>query len=357
MKIIHCADLHFDSKIDRLPAEKSKTIREEVFATFEKMCEYALDCGVRLILISGDMFDTPNVSKKLRLKLINLISACSSIDFLYLSGNHDEGENLFKEGSLPSNFKFFGNDWSAYDYGNIAVSGINLSAKNGMFFYDELNLLPEKTNIVMLHGQISNYNVKDGSEIISIAKLKNKNIDYLALGHIHSYSCGNIDERGVYAYCGCLAPRGFDELDKKGFVLLDVNNGKVEHKFIPFAERSFYEYTFDITDKNNFYTCVDDILSDLKNSFNDNSLIKVVLVGEHSVEFEIDAEYLTKKINDEFFYGKVYDKTTLNVVIADFENDKSICGEFARLVLSSNLDEDIKKQVLMVGLKAFNEGE
>ena len=30
MKIIHCADLHLDSKMETLPAEKSKARREEI---------------------------------------------------------------------------------------------------------------------------------------------------------------------------------------------------------------------------------------------------------------------------------------------------------------------------------------
>ena len=58
-------------------------------------------------------------------------------------------------------------------------------------------------------------------------RLKEKNIDYLALGHIHEYSQGQIDLRGKYAYSGCLEGRGFDELGEKGFILIDVSDGVV----------------------------------------------------------------------------------------------------------------------------------
>ena len=56
---------------------------------------------------------------------------------------------------------------------------------------------------------------------------------------------------------------------------------------------------------------------------------------------------------DYFFYAKVYDKTELKVKLADYENDKSFCGEFVRLVLSSDLDENLKKQIVMTGIKVF----
>jgi exonuclease SbcD len=52
---------------------------------------------------------------------------------------------------------------------------------------------------------------KDKTEVISLKELKNKAIDYLALGHIHSYKMEQLDSRGVYCYPGCLEGRGFDE--------------------------------------------------------------------------------------------------------------------------------------------------
>ena len=38
------------------------------------------------------------------------------------------------------------------------------------------------------------------SELINIKSLKNKNIDYLALGHYHKFEIEKLDNRGVYCY-------------------------------------------------------------------------------------------------------------------------------------------------------------
>ena len=81
----------------------------------------------------------------------------------------------------------------------------------------------------MLHGEIGD---TIGKNKIKLASLKNHNIDYLALGHYHTYTVGQIDERGTYVYSGCLEGRGFDECGEKGFVVLDVEE-KVNHTFIP----------------------------------------------------------------------------------------------------------------------------
>ena len=90
MKFIHCADLHLDSKMEALSTEKSKFRREECVRTFERLCSFATGNGVSAVIIAGDMFDTGRVSVKIRDRVISAIKQNLGVDFLYLSGNHDE---------------------------------------------------------------------------------------------------------------------------------------------------------------------------------------------------------------------------------------------------------------------------
>ena len=67
MKLIHCADLHLDSKMSaNLDKEKAKERKGEILNTFTKMVDYGIDNSVEAILISGDMFDTKNISATVR---------------------------------------------------------------------------------------------------------------------------------------------------------------------------------------------------------------------------------------------------------------------------------------------------
>ena len=59
------------------------------------------------------------------------------------------------------------------------------------------------------------------------------------------------------------------------------------------------------------------------------------------------------KLEDWFFHVKIQDKTTLKVNLEDFENDKSVKGEFVRAVLQSNLTEEDKNKVLACGFNAL----
>ena len=277
MKIIHCADLHIDSKMEALSSEKSKIRREEVLSSFERLADFASKLGVVAVIIAGDMFDTSRVTLKTRGRILATINKNQNVDFLYLSGNHDDDNFVSEIEKLPRNLKVFTDEWTCFEYGDITISGITLNSVNAATAYDRLALNPEKVNIVTLHGQIADYMGEDKAEKISLPKLKNKNIDYLALGHIHEYSSGKLDARGSYAYSGCLEGRGFDETGDKGFILLDVENSKITSQFVKFATRNLYTYEFNVEGQENWAEARNKILDDVCANFNQNSLIKVVL--------------------------------------------------------------------------------
>ncbi len=350
MKFIHCSDLHLGSKIVGIPLDKSKYKREEVLCAFDNLCKYAVENNVTAVIISGDVFDTSKISSTIKDRFIHAISKAKDVDFLYLTGNHDEKIILSDYKDIPKNLKFFNDEWTYFKYENVCIAGVNFTTFNKEIIYDTLKLSDNDINIVSLHGQVVGYNSNDNAEVISLPKLKNKNIDYLALGHIHSYSCGDLDLRGKFAYSGCLEGRGFDETGEKGFVLLDVLGNKVNTNFVKFSSREFYELSFDITPFNNFFEVKDALISELKTKFLDKSLIKIILTGERDIESIFSIEELTKNLNEIFFFAKIYDKTVLRIDPKSFEGDKSIKGEFVSAVLDSDLDEETKKLIINKGL-------
>ena len=91
MKIIHCSDLHLDSKMkSNLDSMKAKERRDEILRTYQNMVEYAIENDVKIIIIAGDMFDKKNITVKARNIVLDSICSHPEIDFIYLKGNHDE---------------------------------------------------------------------------------------------------------------------------------------------------------------------------------------------------------------------------------------------------------------------------
>lgn len=355
MKIIHCSDLHLDSKMNsNLNKEKQKERRNEILITFQKMVQYAKEMGVKVILIAGDLFDKNKISVKAKNIVKDAILNTPEIDFLYLKGNHDEADFWDEDAEKPQNLKLFCKDgWKTYSYDNIKITGIEFGEKPDYDIYNSLILDKNDVNIVCLHGQESKYDGKDKAEIINIQSLKNKNIDYLALGHIHKYKEQKLDARGVYCYSGCLEGRGFDECGEKGFVLLDIEDGKINREFIPFAERTLHEVTVDITKTNTTSEAMERIESLIKD-IPSNDLVKIILAGKVELESERDINYMLKMYQDRFYFIKIYDETEALIDYEKYENDASLKGEFIRLVIAQKLTDKEKREIIVTGIKSLS---
>ena len=83
------------------------------------------------------------------------------------------------------------------------------------------------------------------------------------------------------------------------------------------------------------------------------ALIKIVLVGEVDIDWEIDTSFLEKKYGSIYYYVKICNKTKIKIDYMSYENDASLKGEFIRLVLSEDLPEETKQKIIMTGIKVI----
>lgn len=355
MRIIHTADIHLDSKMGKLPREEAKRRRDEIVDTFRYMVDYANEEEVDAILISGDLFDTNNVSSLYQNLVKDIIVNNQGVLFFYLKGNHDNNSFLSGLDEIPENLMLFDEDWTSYDLGNgVVITGIELTKNNSSSMSDSLLLDLDKINIVMLHGQDANYKSDNKAEVISIPSLRGKGIDYLALGHVHARKIEALDGRGKYCYPGCLEGRGFDECGEKGFMLLDVDEdtGRIVSSFVPFARRTIYEIPVDISGVESSFDAeriIESSFSEL--DYSRDSLVRVVLVGQVSMNADIDAGYLSTHFRDEFYYVEVVNKTSFMIDYDSYEFDESLKGEFVRVVKADNeLTEEEKSLIIKTGI-------
>jgi DNA repair exonuclease SbcCD nuclease subunit len=340
-----------------LSADQARDRRKEIIRTFTRMVEYARKQEVRLILIAGDLFDTRNVSALARNTVWDIICTNEQIDFLYLRGNHDADNFLSKMEEIPDNLLLFGEEWMTYRYGSVTISGLELSRENQATAYNSLVLSHDDYNIVTLHGQLENYRSKNQAENISLRSLMNKNIDYLALGHVHSYAEGELDKRGTFCYPGCLEGRGFDECGEKGFVLIDIdeNAHTATREFVPIAARTLYTLGIDVTGVMTNRQAAGRIEQAIQQAaYPSNSMVKLVLTGDLEVDAELNCDYLQDMFSEYFYFEKVSDRTRLRIDYSEYEKDASLKGEFIRMVLKSQLDEELKAEVIRCGILALS---
>jgi DNA repair exonuclease SbcCD nuclease subunit len=341
MYIIHTADLHLESSLEtNLDPIKAQSRKKELISNCARLLEYAQENNCSKIIIAGDLFDDTKISSRTKNHMLDLINSNNNIDFFYICGNHDEEFILKENNNLPSNLYLFGNDFKTYHFDNLDITGINYHSS---YDFNKLILNPEKINILIMHGDID--------KEIKLADLKNKSIDYLALGHIHKFSMGKIDDRGVYAYPGTLEGRGYDEAGEKGFIKLNVTDN-IKTEFVPFALRTIHEINFDISKFETYHEIRRNL--DLKIAdISENDILSINLVGNYSLDMVKQNEILTEFLNDRFYFARINDLSTLKINPKDYENDISLKGEFIRNVLASKLKEEDKNRVIEYGIKAL----
>lgn len=361
MKLLHCADLHLDSPMRaNLDAVKSKERRLELLDTFSRMVDFAREEAVSAILIAGDLFDSSNVSRTAMNAFLRQIDSHSDIDFYYLRGNHDALCFPVSEG-LPENLKLFDDEWTTYvlsenEHLKIVLNGVEFNGINEGSIYDSLKLKAHDFNIIMLHGQTTKHNMGDKTEYIHVNQLQNRGIDYLALGHVHSYAREDIDNRGTYCFPGCLEGRGFDECGEHGFVLVNINEetGEWHDRFVPFAKRNLYELYVDVSECMSSEEMTERVKGALLDSgYPTESLIKVILTGKIDVNCEKNTDYILHNISD-YYFVKLCDETKMEVDFRMYAFDESLKGEFIRNVLASDLSDDEKGEIIHYGLMALN---
>lgn len=347
MKIIHCADIHLGSGISYIedPAKRRER-QDELLETYRRMFRYAVLNEIEAIIIAGDLFDTDQVAAPLMGAVIREIIDHPDISVYYLKGNHDVNiksgiENIpnlhcftdvVKTYSLHNNELPEMNDihdihdlhgdtdvvsslhnlnMIRNDRVNVNIAGVELTTDNRDSFYDQLNFAPEDFNILVLHGQLYE---NGGSNELAINKrlLQHRNIDYLALGHIHAYRSGGIDTRGIYCYPGCLEGRGFDECGSHGFVVLDIDtaDGNCKRSFVEFARRKLHEIQVDITDMTGGAEILNSVEKSLDNArCPEQDMIRVELTGMVDQGLSPICAYIKKALSERYYYIKVKDAT------------------------------------------------
>ena len=354
MKIIHTGDVHLGSAMRNLPPDKARLRKEEIIDGFRRLCAYAKAQGVAAVLIAGDLFDGNTPTTSLKKEVFSMIAEAKPACFFYVSGNHDD-EFSYSE-ALPENLYLFSQNhgWKSYDLSeNVTITGLD-SKYLDEGKYKELSLKKDRFNIVVLHGDISQGERKN-TETISLRRLQNNHIDYLALGHIHipTLTAERLDSRGTYRYCGCLEGRGFDECGKKGFFLLNVADGKLESEtFLSFSKRELIEIRVDISACNTYYDVERTAFSALQNVKREN-VVRLILVGQHTAGLKKDLPLLSHRLCENFFFVKISDESRVFIDYAAFLNDLSERGEFVREVGRYEMNEEIRSEIIDVGLKAL----
>lgn len=348
MRIIHTSDLHLGSPLTaRLSPDKARLRRAELQRTFERIVERGKELSAEGIIIAGDIFDSDDITRMTVERFYCTVRSAPSIRFFSIAGNHDKDALKAFGIPCPENLTLIGDAWEKHRLGEVVIAG---RSGAGAGICAGLELCREDVNIVILHGSLDESRSRDS---LSPRELEGRNIDYLALGHYHSYSEVAIDNRCAAVYSGTPEGRGFDECGECGFVLLEIEGGRIRKQFIPFAKRKMTEIEVDLSHTES-RTDIEATVRGALRTLSIDDCVRVVLTGSVLPEASPDTDIMTKENEAGFFHFEIKDRTRLRIDPEVYRYDRSLKGEFLRMVSERvDISPEEKERIIRCGIGAL----
>lgn len=359
VKILHCADLHLGSPFIRLPKQQ-RALRQngqkEVFWNIIDLCR---EREVQLLLIAGDLFDSNQISSDLFHDVVRGFSSLTDTKVFIAAGNHDPlGENsVYKSGMFGENVHVFSGIPESVSAGN----GVRVWGAGFCSDIQSQSLLDQfpppadgEINIGVLHGDYpaaaSDYNP------ITKSQIQRCGLDYLALGHIHTYSGILSEEKTYYAYSGAALGRGFDETGAKGVILGEIGKGQCDLKFVSLNQREYQIHRLNIS---GMYSDLE-VVQEIQDRYPQQHFYRFILEGRHDQDYRPDPGMIRHILEEKgYMVDAVPDESEKDYDLEQLAQENTLRGVFVRQMLEKvkqSKQEEAQKyrRALELGLEAFD---
>ncbi|ANA78641.1 DNA repair exonuclease [Paenibacillus glucanolyticus] len=234
-RFIHTADLHLDSPfigISGLDDSLRSFVQDSTFRALDQLVRLAMDQQVDFIVISGDIYDSSNISLRAQLRFMEALERLGKegIAVYAIHGNHDPLDSTKLSMTLPSHVHVFGGEPASVtavrrsDREEVAViTGMSYPTSK---VTDNIAIrYPAPTSglyqIGLLHANVDGDPQHETYAPCSKKDLIHAGFHYWALGHIHSRR--TLQESPYIVYPGNIQGRHVRETGPKGCYVVDVD--------------------------------------------------------------------------------------------------------------------------------------
>lgn len=368
MKIITFADAHIGistySTID--PKTNLNTRVLDSLNGIDQIINYAEENNIKYILFAGDMFKNALPSPTLVREINKRIKASAEkgIKWIIQDGNHDVSPLETAKSALDplSTLKVENVEHTRFEKIYMIDNNIRVLVLPTYTTQEEVENILSKYNdniktIVMghftsLNAKLNDWLIASNEDAIDIKIFQKPNILAVVLGHLHKHQILNTNPLSYY--CSSTIRTDFnEEHDKKGFVVLDIdNNYNVSYIFKEIKTQEFLSVKMDLVGEDDAQANVMAYLNHIKKDLTDKVVrVQLTLDKENNID---DNEILEFLKNNNVSYianiSKIFDREQL---IRNKDINEQITEEEAlREYFKDNSDKD---EIIKLGISIINE--
>lgn len=229
-RFIHCSDLHLGcrfSGISDADEDLGRRLRESVFTALDNIVSFAKKEKVDFVIFSGDIFDSTNETPLTRSRFADAI-ASMKVPCYIIYGNHDTKRRWENSIPLPKNAFVFPEQITHMYFekdGRRVTELIGMSfpsMKPNSNYVKSVKKESDLFAIGVFHCNVDGAK-DDNYSPCKLSDMKDKDVNYWALGHIHKASI--LNRMPYVVYSGNTQGMDPKESGEKGAYLVTVNDG------------------------------------------------------------------------------------------------------------------------------------
>lgn len=371
MKIMHCADLHLNAAFSGLDSAAADARRAELCDSFARAIGSAASEGVSLILIAGDLFDTPYCSERVKKEVFSILAG-AGCPVVISPGNHDHYVSrggVYSGRDIPENvFIFTSEELGRFDFDELSLSVVGYAYTSERYEADPLAdgapCSEKNVNILCAHTDIRY--ASSGNAPMTAVSIARQGFTYAALGHVHLPAPPQRIGGCTVAYSGFLQGRGFDEIGEGGVYIVDIDP---ETKAVSLEKRIFSRLCYRI-ERLDVSGCERDAevivkISELikERGYGRDTALRVILCGDIASSYTPSKKRIcgggalsTLALID------VKDDTSPTLDLEHLMRDPTVRGEFYRSLAGELASDDprereVARLALRAGLSALDRHE
>lgn len=347
--LLHLADVHLGARHADMGTAAIKQ-RERQAAAFSRAIDAGLEAGVDVALVCGDLFDSnaqPRRSVEAAVAELRRLTD-RGVRVVIIPGTHDvyDARSIYRAFDLrqlaglppgsdlltvltPEQPELLLADLDLIVYGRVfATKRAPRSPLAGFSVRDDGRAA---WKVGMIHGSRQLPGVVDRDEVIfSDAEIAASGLDYLALGHWHSFSSGRAGDT-TWAYAGAPEPVAVDQDGAGNACLVRLADGaggtsSVSVERVEVGRTVFREERIDAAG----VTSNAQLVQQLAELADADLVLRVSIEGIAADTLEIDCDELERALAGSFLHVRVRDRSVTELVEgADLPHD-TVAGRFVQ---------------------------
>ncbi len=332
LRFVHTADVHLGRSSQAFGTAASEH-RQRLIQAFERCLACCRDYEAQLLIVAGDLFDSPrppeSTAQRVRSLLSNLPSQSPVVATVLIPGTHDSMapgslyERWLAEG-LPDGVHLLSAEHPTLNIPKLEVA-LHFAEDAKMFQPNAQMPL----NIGLLHGAVQiPGRVDEDTVIVTADQIAGCGMDYLALGHWHSF--GDYSQEGVVAlYPGSPEIVSMKQAEQGQVLVVDLDNeGHCTWEQVATGTLQCREQDLDLAEFVNLEELIQAILQ-----FADaDTILDARLVGIAPEQMVVDHDRILERVEEQFFRIRLSDESYADWDETGLEPSGLVAGCFRKLM-------------------------